>query len=116
MKGKNRVILFILLFLFTIYSSVLIFTTAAKYNSDKSLSLLAGQFLKGHISLIPDRNLPLGDISIYSGKYYLYFGPLSSVILMPFVAFFGKNFPQIIIGIGSLAVSFFAIYSISQSF
>jgi hypothetical protein len=116
MTEKSKIFLFFLLFLFTVFSSVLIFSTAAKYNWDHSLSLLASQFIKGHVSLEPTKDLPVGDISIYNGKFYMYFGPLASIILMPFVAFFGKNFPQIIIGIGTLAVSFFAVYSIAKSF
>lgn len=112
----SKIVIFVLLFAFAVFSSFLIISTASKYNSDTSISLLSAQFLKGHISLEPNKELPAGDISIYNGKYYLYFGPLGSIILMPFVAFFGKNFPQILIGIGSLAVSFFAIYSISKSF
>jgi len=110
-----KFLLFILLFLFAIFSSVLIITTAAKYNSDNSLILQAAQFLKGHISLEPNKDLPVGDISIYGGKYYMYFGPFGSIVLLPFVAFFGKSFPQITEGIGILVVSFFAIYSISKS-
>jgi hypothetical protein len=116
MKEKSKVFLFLLLLLFTIFSSILIISTAARYNWDKSLSLLAGQFIKGHISLEPTKDLPAGDISIYNGKFYMYFGPLASIILMPFVALLGKNFPQIIIGIGTLFVSFLAVYSISRSF
>lgn len=116
MKEKSKILLFVLIFLFTIFSSFLIFSTAVKYNSDKSLSLLAAQFIKGHISMEPTKELPLGDISIYGGKFYLYFGMFPSFILMPFVAFFGKNFPQGILGIGSMAASFAAIFSISRSF
>lgn len=116
MKEKSKILLFALLSLFTIFSSILIISTAAKYNFDKSLSLLAAQFAKGHISLEPTKDLPVGDISTYNGKFYMYFGPLASVILMPFVAIFGKNFPQIVIGIGSLFISFIALYSISKSF
>lgn len=116
MQGKSKMLLFTLVFLFAIFSTFLIITTAARFNNDHSLSLLAAQFLKGHISLEPAKDLPLGDISIYNGKYYMYFGPFASLILMPFVALFGKSFSQIIVGIGTLVISFFAIYSISQSF
>lgn len=116
MKEKWKVILFILFFLFAIFSSYLIFETAAHYNWDNSLNLVASQFLKGHISLEPDKTLPVGDISIFGGKYYLYFGPLASILLIPFVAIFGINFPQVMVGILSLIVSFGAIYYISRKF
>lgn len=115
-KIRFKVWLFITVFLFAIFSSFLIATIADKYNSDKSLSLLAGQFLKGHLSLEPNHDLPTGDIAKYGGKYYMYFGPLGSIILVPFVGLLGLEFPQITIGIGTLLVSFIAIYIISRSF
>lgn len=114
---KNwKLFLLFILFLFSIVSSFLVITTAAKYNWDYSLSLLAGQFLHKHISIAPAKVMPLGDISLYGGRFYLYFGPLPSIILMPFVLIFGKNFPQVFLGIASLMVSFFAVFSISKSF
>jgi hypothetical protein len=111
-----KLLLFVVLIIFALVSSALIFITAAKYNWDYSLSLLADQFLHKHISIAPAKDMPLGDISSYGGRFYLYFGPLPSIVLIPFVFLFGKNFPQILIGILSLVISFFAIYSISKSF
>lgn len=111
-----KLFLFIALLLFSLFSSVLILTTASKYNWDYSLSFLANQFIHKHISIAPANDMPLGDISAYGGKFYLYFGPLASIILMPFVLIFGKNFPQVILGISSVALSFYAIYSISRHF
>lgn len=116
MKEKYKKILFIILLAFSIVSTYLILITAAKYNWDISLNLLAMQFLKGHISLEPTLDLPVGDISIFNGKYYIFFGPLASILLMPAVAIFGKSFPQVALGIIGLIVSFFAVYSISKSF
>lgn len=106
---------FLLILIFGIYSSFLIFQVAAKFNSDTSLSLLASQFLTFHISLAPNDDLPLGDIAKFQGKYYVYFGPFPSILLMPFVAIFGKSFPQVFIGILSLIVSFWAVFSITRS-
>lgn len=108
--------MFTALLLFSIFSSFLILQTAARFNSDKSLVLLAGQFLKGHVSLAPNSDLPIGDISKYGGKYYMYFGPLGSVILIPFVAAFGLSFPQIWEGIAILLVSFFVTYALCRRF
>lgn len=116
MKEKYKIILFIILLIFSLVSAYLILITAAKYNWDISLNLLAMQFLKGHISLEPTLDLPVGDISIFNGKYYIFFGPLASILLMPAVAILGKSFPQIALGVIGLIVSFFAIYSISKSF
>ena len=116
MQEKNKKILFFALLIFAIFSAFLILKTAAIYNWDISLNLLAMQFLKGHISLEPNLDLPVGDISIYNGKYYIYFGPLASIILIPAVAILGKSFPQVVLGIVGLIISFFAVYSISKSF
>ena len=113
---KLRIYLFIATFVFAIFSSVIVFQTAGRFNSDKSLSLLAGQFAKGHISLEPTDELPLGDLAFYDGRYYMYFGPLASIILIPFVIIFGTNFPQTAIGVGSMAISFYAVFKISRSF
>ncbi|MBI2047439.1 hypothetical protein HYT26_04745, partial [Candidatus Pacearchaeota archaeon] len=44
------------------------------------------------------------------------FGPFSSIFLMPFVAIFGREFPQYFIGIFSMTSSFILIYSISRKF
>lgn len=112
----NKSIILILLFLFSLYSSFLILTTAAVFNSDTSLSLLANQFISGHISLAPTKDLPLGDISFFNDKFYLYFGPFSSIALMPFVFIFGKTFPQVFLGIVSMIVSFVSVFLISRSF
>lgn len=113
---NKRFVLFIFLFLFAVFSSYLIFTTAGRFNNDNSLVLLANAFLSKHIALPINSELPLGDISDYYYNFYLYFGPLPSIVLMPFVLVFGKTFPQAIIGIVSLVLSFFAIYKISRRF
>lgn len=115
-KEKSKRVLFVIVLLFALFSSVLIYFMAAKFNSDTSLSLNASQFLKGHISLEPNLDLPVGDISIYDSKYYLYFGPFGWIVLLPFVALFGKDFPQSLVGIATLVVSFYAVYSHSRIF
>ena len=114
--GKTRVYLFFALLIFAAFSSIVILLTAAKFNNDRSLTLLAAQFLKGHISMEPDKSLPLGDIALYGGKYYLYFGPLPSMILVPAVALFGRDFPQVFIGITSLVVTFYVVYLLARFF
>jgi hypothetical protein len=113
---SKRFILFLIVFLFSLFSSYLIYTTAAHYNSDNSLSLLANQFNRGHIALPINSGLPLGDVADYYYNFYLYFGPFPSIVLMPFVFLFGKNFSQSALGILSIILSFFAIYKTSKSF
>ncbi|HKC14695.1 MAG TPA: hypothetical protein VKC89_01880 [Patescibacteria group bacterium] len=112
----SRKLIFFVLSLFILYSSFVLIRAIDKGEQDKSLAILANQFLHGHISIPFTKDMPLGDISKFGGRFYLYFGPFASIILMPFVAIFGKNFPQLTIGLLSLALSFFAIYSISRSF
>lgn len=116
MKERYKRFIFTCLLPFTLLSLALIISTAFRYNNDNSLNLLAAQFLKGHISLNPDNTLPVGDISTYNGKFYMYFGPLASIMLMPFIAVFGITFPQIFIGIFSLITSFYAIFALSRKF
>ncbi len=113
---SKRFILFLIVLLFSVFSSYLIYTTAAHYNWDNSLSLLANQFNKGHLALPINSELPLGDVADYYYNFYLYFGPFPSIILMPFVFVFGKTFPQSALGILSLILSFFAVYKITKSF
>lgn len=113
---NKRFILFILLLLFSIYSSYQIFITAGHFNNDNSLTLLSKAFLTKHIALPINSELPLGDISDYYHNFYLYFGPLPSIILMPFILVFGKTFPQGVIGIASLILSFFVTFKISRHF
>jgi len=87
-----------------------------KYNADKHLTLLASQFTTKHIALLPDETLPLGDVADYYHNFYLYFGPFPSMALMPFVMMFGNNIPQTMLGIGTLIISFFAVYSLTRLF
>jgi hypothetical protein len=114
-KHNSRQILFILVLLLALYSAYL-YTIVAQKNFDKSLVLLSEQFLRRHITIPITSELPLGDISDYFNNFYLYFGPLPSIILMPFVFIFGHNTPQIIIGIGSIATTFVGIYFLSKTF
>lgn len=110
-----RYILFILLLLFSIYSSFLIIQVSNKHVYDHHLSILAAQFVKGHTA-IPGVDVPFGDVADYYSNYYLYFGPLPSIILMPLVFFWGKDFPQVYLGIFSMLFSFIAVYLLSRRF
>lgn len=116
MTDKMKSLFFALIFGFAIISAFLIYTTALHFNNDKSLVLLAEQFSKGHISLEPNVDLPAGDISIYNGKYYMYFGPLASILLVAPVAIFGQDFSQAVLGFLILIMSFTATYLLSRQF
>ncbi|MCL4415286.1 MAG: hypothetical protein M1365_01085, partial [Actinobacteria bacterium] len=56
--------------------------------------LLSDAFLNGqsHLRLIPQY---LRDLSLYNGKYYLYWPPLPAVLYLPIVALFGTNISDI---------------------
>ncbi len=116
LKQNKKLVLFFILLIFSLISSYFILNTSNYFNFDKHLVLLAEQFTRKHIALLPNQYLPLGDVSDYFSNFYLYFGPLSSIILMPFILIFGKNTPQIIIGVLSMIISFFATYKISLCF
>lgn len=115
-KRYYKYLPFILMLLFSLYSTVLNVAASQKINFDNSLVLLANQFIHRHISLEAVMGMPIGDISKFGGKFYLYFGPSPSIILMPFVLLFGKNIPQVIVGIGSMIASFYAIFCITKAF
>lgn len=113
LKTKWKVLLFLLLFGVSLSATILLIQTSLKINNDNSLVLLANQFIHKHISLEAVQGMPLGDISKFNGKFYLYFGPFASMALTPFVFFFGTTFPQVTIGIVSMLLSFIGIYRLA---
>lgn len=114
LRRHGKLILFVLLSLFSLYSTYL-YLTIGQRGFDKVLISLSTQFVNGHIAL-PIYNLPIRDIAAYYNNFYVYFGPLSSILLMPFAFFFKDTFPQVTIGVGSMVASFIAIYFISKKF
>jgi len=115
-KLSVKTLLLLAVVIFCLYSTAINFFVVKKFNSDNSLVLLAYQFVHKHISLKPTTTMPLGDISKYGGRYYIYFGLFPSIALIPLVEIFGQNFLQSFLGIFSITVSFFAVYSISRYF
>jgi hypothetical protein len=67
---------------------------------------LARAFLDGHLHLV---ELPLSthDLSVFGGRYYLYWPPFPAVALMPFVAVWGTRFSDVLftIVLGGLGVA-----------
>lgn len=57
---------------------------------------LADAFLHGKLWL---RQLPLStqDLSLFNGKYYLYWPPFPAIVLIPFIAIFGVQFNDVFI-------------------
>ena len=114
LRRHGKLMLFVLFSLFSLYSTYL-YLTVGQRGFDKVLISLSYQFVNGHIAL-PIYNLPIRDISAYYNNFYVYFGPLSSILLMPFAFFFKDSFPQVTIGVGSMITSFIAVYFISKKF
>ena len=113
-RQKGKIIFFILISLITLYATYL-YLTVGQRGFDDGLVRLSEQFLKGRMDL-PVLNSPSRDVSSYNNNFYLYFGPLSSIILMPFALIFGSTFPQVSIGVLSMVVSFIAVYGIAKHF
>lgn len=108
MKINISNIIILLIFCFAVFSGFITYR-ASWFNIDKHFSLLAKSFLKNDLFLDP-HNLPNGDFADYKGKQYLFFGLTPSILLMPFVAVWGKNFPQMTLSISSLVVTFLGIF------
>ena len=108
--GKIHLSYLVLLaiFIFAVFSGFIIHQ-ASWFNADKHFSLLAESFVHNDLFLSP-YNLPDGDYVDFYGKQYLFFGPLPSIILMPFVFIWGKNFPQITLSITSLVAVYLSIF------
>jgi hypothetical protein len=76
---------------------------------------LAQSFLKNDLFLSPI-NLPAGDFADYRGRQYLFFGPTPSILLMPFVAVFGEDFPQMFLSVLSIIITFCSIFVLCRRF
>src|SRR3989344_2176168 len=98
----------LLIFIFAVFSGLITYR-ASWFNVDKHFSLLALSFLKNDLFLEPI-NLPQGDYADFYAKQYLFYGPMPSIILMPFVFIQGKNFPQMTLSISSLVIVYIAIF------
>ncbi len=79
--------------------------------------LLADAFLHGRLNVI-DHPDWLNELIVWQGKYYVVYPPMPAILLMPFVAMFGKNFPQPILSIflaaASVSLSYLIFIKLSQ--
>lgn len=115
MKKYGMKVLFSAVLLFAIYSAYLYLFPFQK-NYDKSLVLLAEQFLLLNTALPVNNYLPISDVADFHSTFYIFYGPFTSIVLMPFVVFWGKSTPQYLLGIISMIVSFYATYALSRKF
>lgn len=114
LKTHGKLTLFVLLLLLSLYATFL-YLTVGQRGFDTVLVKLSDQFIK-HNTALSIYNLPPRDIANYYNNYYVYFGPLSSIILAPFVLVFGESVPQVSIGVASMITSFIAVYFITKKF
>lgn len=83
------------------------------YEIDKHFSLQAFAFIKNDLFLDPI-TLPRGDFADYRARQYLFYGPMPSIMLVPAVYIWGKNFPQITISIISLIITYISIAALAK--
>ncbi|MDP2633103.1 MAG: hypothetical protein Q8P25_05290 [Candidatus Curtissbacteria bacterium] len=102
----------LLVFVFAVFCGLIIFR-AAWFTNDRHFSILALSFLHNDLFLSP-ANLPNGDYVDYFGKQYLFFGPMPSILLIPFAAVWGRNFQQMVLSFSSLVIIFFSIFRLCR--
>lgn len=79
--------------------------TAHAYYTYLADAMLHGQL---HLRALPQSTL---DLSLFQGRYYLYWGPLPALIMMPFVAVFGLATSDVLqsIVLGAVNSALFAL-------
>lgn len=106
----NKILPFFLVF-FAIFSGFLNYK-AANFTNDQHFSSLAHSFINNDLFLSPF-NLPSGDYADYMAKQYLFYGPMPSIMLAPFVFVFGKDFPQMSLSLTAIFVTYISIFFLS---
>ena len=115
---KKRVFVYLVavfLLIFAIFSGYLINKASSFVTPDNHFTSLAQSFIHNDLFLSPF-NLPAGDYADFRARQYLFYGPLPSIILVPFVLIFGKEFPETFLSFVSLAVIYILIYLISKKY
>lgn len=78
-------------------------------------TFLAKSFLQGKLDLpIPLPNTVIGDVASFKNKYYVYFGPVPAILLMPVVAVFKEPPSQHILGLLFIFLDLFLLYKIAK--
>lgn len=100
-------------------SAFIYFLTSAGNTAFNHYTLLADSFLNGKL-YVQEEAPWLEQVPINNGAFYVANPPLPAVIAMPFVALFGRNFPQQIIshlfGAAGVLIVFFLSLKIKHSF
>ncbi len=114
MRNKPSFFWPLLIFLFAIFAGYINYR-ASWFAIDKHFSLLAKSFISHDLALSPI-NLPNGDYVNFHAKQYLFFGPMPSILLIPFVFIWGKNFPQLNLSFASLIITYIGIFALTRKF
>lgn len=110
---KKSPLLF-LIFLFCIIASFRILQNTY-WLQQSHYTYLSNSFLQGRLDLpIPLPNAVIGDVAFFKNKYYIYFGPVPAILLLPVVAFFSKPPSQHILGLIFICFDFFLLYKIAK--
>ena len=94
-RKHSKLVLLVATILLCLYTTVL-YLTVGQRGYDTVLTDLAVRFSELKVSMSIHK-LPPRDISNYYENYYVYFGPLSSLMLIPFVFIFGEKVPQVVL-------------------
>ena len=79
----------IILLVFALFSGYLVNRASDFVTPDNHFSSLAKSFINNDLFLSP-YNLPAGDYADFRARQYLFYGPLPSIIHVPFILIFGK--------------------------
>ncbi len=104
----------LLVFLFCIIASFRILQYTYRLQQSH-YTYLAKSFLQGRLDLpIPLPDTVIGDISFFKNKYYIYFGPVPAILLIPIVAVFKEPPSQHILGLFFIFLDLFLLYKIAK--
>ncbi len=103
---STKVVFFIFFFLTIIIYGLSYHGEGAHFNY---FILLADAFLHGRLDVLIHPSW-LNELAFWNGKYYVVYPPMPGILLIPFVAIFGINFPQpyfsILIASFNVAISY----------
>lgn len=102
----------VVIIVFSIISGIVVHSKSS-FIYDNHFTLLAESFIKNDLFLNPV-NLPKGDFADWKGHQFIYYGPTPALLLIPFVLFFGLDFPQYLISVISLILVFLGVFILTR--